>query len=57
MTKYAVQSFVQDDNTYFKMKIYDGPVKSHDDTNVCHSRESGNPFPDRVEDKLRGNDN
>ena len=23
---------------------FDGPVKSHNDTNVCHSRESGNPL-------------
>jgi len=23
---------------------YDGLVKSHNDTNVCHSRESGNPL-------------
>ena len=23
---------------------FDGPVKSHNDTNVCHSRESWNPL-------------
>ena len=27
----------------FKVK-HDVPVKSHDNTNVCHSRESGNPL-------------
>jgi len=30
---------------------FEGSVKSHNDTNICHSRESGNPFPDQVEDK------
>jgi len=31
--------------------IIEVAVKSHKDTNVCHSRESGNPFQDQVEDK------
>jgi len=34
-----------------KLKRYDETLKSLNGILFCHSRESGNPFPDQVEDK------